>query len=373
MGRIFLVSNTSCSILNFRLELIKALKSRGYRVAALAPEDESVLELKREAEHIPVKNLDRKSKNPIKEIKLFLEYLRVYKKEKPSLVINFTIKPNIYSSLACFMLGIPYISVITGLGYAFIKESPLTKLVSFLYRISLKRAQRVLFLNPEDMDVFLRKKIIKEDNKALMIYSEGVNTEHFSPDFCQGLEKPKTKVFLLVSRLLWSKGVGEFVEATRVLKGKGYKFESWILGPLDKENPDAINESQIKEWQEEGVIKYLGSTRDVRPYLCKASCVVLPSYYREGIPRCLLEAMAMEKPIITADAPGCREVCFDGVNGFLVKPGDALCLAAVMEKVLNLSDEERINMGKEGRRIAVERFKVDKVVDIYLREIEKIF
>jgi len=234
------------------------------------------------------------------------------------------------------------------------------------------RSRKVIFQNPDDLNTFMQRGIVKSD-KLILVPGSGVNTERFSPDFCQGLEKPKTKVFLLVSRLLWSKGVGEFVEATRVLKGKGYKFESWILGPLDKENPDAINESQVKEWEEEGIIKYLGSTRDVRPYLCKASCVVLPSYYREGIPRAILEAMAMEKPIITADAPGCKEVCLDGVNGFLVKPKEVLCLAHAMEKVLNLSDEERVNMGKEGRRIAVERFKVDKVVDIYLREIEKIF
>ncbi len=191
-----------------------------------------------------------------------------------------------------------------------------------------------------------------------------MNTEYFDPKLCKDNEK-SSFVFLMISRLLWDKGVGEFVTAGKILKRKyGDKVEFWLLGPIDKEDPAAVSEEDIKNWIEEGIINYLGISQDVRPYLCQADCVVLPSY-REGIPRSLLEAMAMEKPIITTDSPGCREVCKDGYNGFLVKPRDVESLVKAMEKMLTMEKEKRIEMGKRGRQMILEEFSEESVIRKY--------
>lgn len=367
MKKIVLTSNTSWSIWNFRKALMDALLEKGYEVYIVAPEDEYA---NRFRNFIALRHLDRKGTNPIKDLKLFLEYISIYKRIKPDFVLNFTIKPNIYSSLACRVLGIKCISTITGLGYVFIKESPLTKLVSLLYKVALDKNHKVIFLNPDDVELFLARSIVYKD-KTVIIKSEGVNTEYFSPEFCKDFQEFPF-VFLMVSRLLWDKGVGEFVSAGRVLKRKyGDKVEFWLLGPVDKGNPAAVSEEDIKNWVDEGTINYLGASQDVRPYLCQADCIVLPSYYREGIPRSLLEAMAMEKPIITTDNPGCREVCKDGYNGFLVKPRDVESLVKAMEKMLTMEKEKRLQMGKNGRLWVLEEFSEEKIVAKYLEIIQK--
>ena len=366
MKKVVLTSNTSWSIWNFRKALMDALLEKGYQVYIIAPEDEYS---KKFPNFIPLRNLDRKGTNPVKDFKLLLEYLSIYKNLKPDVVLNFTIKPNIYSSLACRILGIQCISTITGLGYVFVRETFLTKLVRFLYRFSLAKNYRVVFLNPDDLNLFIESSIVNQE-KAFIIKGEGVSTEYFNPKFCKDNEK-SSFVFLMISRLLWDKGVGEFVTAGKILKRKyGDKVEFWLLGPLDKENPAAVSEEDIKNWIEEGVITYLGVSQDVRSYLCQADCIVLPSY-REGIPRSLLEAMAMEKPIITTDSPGCREVCKDGYNGFLVKPKDVESLVKAMEKMLTMEKEKRIEMGKRGRLWVLEEFSEEKIVAKYLQIIQE--
>ncbi|MFN3976924.1 MAG: glycosyltransferase family 4 protein [Aquificaceae bacterium] len=364
--KLILTSNTSWSVWNFRRGLIRALIDKGFDVYVVAPEDEYS---KNFPKFIPLKNLDRKGKNPIRDAKLLLEYISIYRRIKPDLVLNFTIKPNIYSSLACRLLSIRCISTITGLGYVFVKESLLTKFVSLLYKVSLEKNQKVVFLNPDDKELFLKRGLINEE-KAVIIKGEGINTELFNPKVCQKKEKDAF-IFLMVSRLLWDKGVGEFVSAGRLLK-EAYKenIELWLLGPIDKGNPSSVSEEDIKRWEEEGIIKYLGTTQDVRPFICQADCVVLPSY-REGIPRSLLEAMAMERPIITTDSPGCREVCKDGENGFLVKPRDVESLFRAMERMYRLSGEERESMGRLGRKLAVDEFSEEKVIRDYLEIIFK--
>ncbi len=369
MKTILLSSNTSWYLLNFRYELMKILKEKGYRVVGCASEDEFSKEIQREFEFIPIKNLDRKGTNPFRDFILFLEYLTVYRKIEPKIVLNFTIKPCIYSSLACQVLNIPYVSVITGLGYTFVKDTWLTKLVSFLYRLSLRSVCKVIFQNPDDMKTFMDRRIIGK-SKVALIPGEGVNTSYFSPEFCEDVPKSEKPVFLMISRLLWDKGILQLVSASKMLREKGYDFEVWLLGTIDKGNPSEVPEEKIRSWEEEGLVKYLGFARDVRTYLYQCSCFVLPSYYREGIPRSLVEAMAMGKPIITTDVPGCREVCVDGLNGFLVEPKNVESLAYAMERFLKLSKEEREKMGMEGRKLVVENFSSEKVIGVYLDIIE---
>jgi glycosyltransferase involved in cell wall biosynthesis len=372
MKKIVLTSNTSWSLYNFRFGLMKALKEKVFHVIAVAPEDEYSEKLKEHFDFIALKHLDRKGKNPLKDFKLLVEYLSIYRRLKPALVINYTIKPNIYSSIVCRLLRIKTISVITGLGYVYVRRGWLEKIIDMLYKISLSGNEKIVFQNKEDYEEFLRKRIVPQD-KAKYILGSGVDTGYFNSSICDELKKrDETFTFLMVSRLLWDKGVGEYVESARRIKEKFPQVRFWLLGPLDRGNPSAVPEEKLREWVEEGLVEYLGVAEDVRPFICKADCVVLPTYYREGLPRTILEAMAMEKPVITTDAPGCREAVIDGFNGFLVKPKDVESLFQAMERMLTLSPEERIKMGKRGRDLVLQKFDEKIVIAKYLEIIEKI-
>lgn len=370
MKKIVVTSNTSWSLYNFRLGLMNALKKEGFHVIAVAPEDEYSEKLKKHFDFIALKHLDRKGKNPLKDIKLLVEYLSVYRKLKPELVINYTIKPNIYSSIACRLLRIKTISVITGLGYVYVRRGWIEKIVDMLYKIALSGNEKIVFQNKEDYEEFLRRGIVTHV-KALYIPGSGVNTEYFSPSIFNELNnRDEIFTFLMVSRLLWDKGVGEYVECARRIKEEFSEVRFWLLGPLDRGNPSAVPEEKLKEWVEEVLVEYLGVAEDVRPFICKADCVVLPTYYREGLPRTILEAMAMEKPVITTDAPGCREAVIDGFNGFLIKPKDVKSLFQAMERMLILSPDERMEMGKRGRELVLEKFDEKIVIAKYLEIIE---
>ena len=346
---------------------MRALEEKGYEVIAVSPEDVKYSELlRREFSFFPVKNLDRKGTNPIKDLKLFFEYFLLYRKLKPDLVINFTIKPNIYGSISAGLLGIPSISVITGLGYVFIRESWLTKLVKLLYWLAFRFNRAVVFQNSEDM------KTLKNlcERRCLLIESSGVDLKHFDPKLCKEAKKDEF-TFLFVGRLLTDKGIYELIKAFGKLKKEKPKVKLIIVGSPDEGNPNSVSKGELEKWVKEGLIEWHGFQEDVRPFYCMANCVVLPSY-REGIPRVLLEAMAMEKPIITTDAPGCKNVCVDGVNGFLVKPKDVESLYLVMKRMVDLGDEKLREFGKAGRRLAEEKYSVEKIVREYINLIEAV-
>ncbi len=362
---IVLASNTSFSLYNFRLGLMRRLKELGYDVVCIAPVDDYTEYLKEEFSFYPLKNLDRKGKNPIKDFKLFLEFLSLYRKIKPDLVINYTIKPNIYSSIASGILGIPSISVITGLGYVFLRGGLLEKLVRVLYKISFKFNKFVIVQNSEDCRVV--KYISGNAKKVILIESSGVNTDYFSPAICEKYEKNKGKtVFLFIGRFLKDKGIIELIEAGKLLWHERKDFEIWLLGGIDYGNPQSLREEDINNIKKYEFVKVLPFSKDVRPLICQADCVVLPSYYKEGIPRSLLEAMSMAKPIITTTSPGCMDVCEDGVNGFLVEQRSISSLKVSMERFLNLSEEDRQRMGVLGRELAVRRFDEKIIIEKYL-------
>jgi len=353
---------------------MRYLKSQGAEVYAIAPYDEFAERLKEEFPFVALKHLDRKGKSFFKDFKFFVELYRIYKEHKPDLVLHFTIKPNIYGSIACGLLKIPCIANVTGLGYVFIGKSFLSLIVKKLYKFSFRFPKKIVFQNPVDYDFFISEKIIPS-GKGVVISGSGVNTKKFSPEFCKNLGEnrySKNKfVFLMVSRMLRDKGVKEFVEAGRMVRKKHQGVEFWLLGPVDEGNPAAVPRRVLDEWEREGVIRYLGVTDDVRPFICQSDVVVLPSFYREGIPRSLLEAMAMAKPIITTDAPGCRETVVDGVNGFMVKPKNVESLAIAMEKMLKLSKEERERMGWEGRKMVLEKFDERIVIKKYVEIVQE--
>lgn len=245
--------------------------------------------------------------------------------------------------------------MITGLGYVYTKGGLLKKIVELLYRFSLKRNKFVVVLNIDDLQV-LRNLVATQ--KLVLIGGEGINMDLFKKEFCgeiESLEESKKNIFLFIGRFLRDKGVYELIQAGQKLYQERKDFEIWLLGSVDSGNPSSLKEEEIRDIGKLQFVKILPFTKDVRPFICQADCVILPSY-REGIPRSLLEAMAMEKPIITTDSPGCREICRNGVNGYLVKPMDSESLKKAMERFINLSFSEREKMGNEGRKFALENF-----------------
>jgi len=365
---IILVANTAWSLFNFRKGLIQALIAKGYRITIIAPQDDyfanKLIELG--TTFIPIE-MDVKGANAINDFGLFFKLFKCYKKLKPDIIFHYTIKPNIYGTLAARVLNIKNIAITTGLGYTFIENNLVSKIAHFLYRFSFKWANQIWFLNSDDKDVFLKKKLVSP-KKVMVLNGEGIDLDYFSPD----IKTDNIPRFTLISRLLWDKGVGEFVEAARIIKKMHPEVEFAILGFMGVLNPSAISEQQLEKWLEEKIVKYEGSSTDVRPFIIQSTAIVLPSY-REGIPRTLLEASAMERPIITSDAVGCREVIEDGKTGFSCKVKDVTSLVRALEKMLALTKEEWIIMGKNGRSKMKEQFNENIIIEHYINTINNYF
>ena len=365
---ILIVSNTSWYLYNFRLGLIRTLLERGYEVSTLAPKDDSSTNLQAAGcQHISFE-MDNKGVNPLSDLTMMRSLSRIYSEINPDLILHYTIKPVIYGSMAAAKLGIPFINNITGLGTAFIKKNWVTWLVKQLYRLSQKNANHVLFQNADDRELFSREKLIPEDVTQEVIPGTGIDIDLFN---VRPYPESNPVTFLLIARMLWDKGVGEFVEAARQIKSEFSDVHFQLLGFLDVINRTAISRQQMQIWTEQGVIEYLGETNDVRDYIASSSCVVLPSY-REGLPRTLLEAASMARPIIATDVTGCREIVQDGQNGFLCKPKDTESLAKKMSVFLNLPLKKRREMGLQGRKVIERRFDEKKVVGTIINRINNI-
>jgi glycosyltransferase involved in cell wall biosynthesis len=354
--------NSSWNILNFRSGLIEALKADGYRVIALSPADGYQDRFAAiGVEHVPIA-IDSAGLSPIRDLRLLVRYRRELKRIGADLFLGYTAKPNIYGSLAARSLGIPVINNVSGLGTAFIGTGPLTRIVSTLYRIALRRSATIFFQNPEDRDLFLSLKLVSEDRSRLLPGS-GIDLERFTPS--AEPRRPGPFTFLLVGRLLWQKGVREYAAAARLVRREMPEARFQLLGFLDVPNRSAVSRAEVQAWVAEGLIDYLGEADDVRPHIAAADGIVLPSY-REGLPRTLLEGAAMAKPLIATDVPGCRQVVEHGINGFLCQVADAASLAKAMLALARLADEQREAMGAAGRRrverdyaerIAIERYR----------------
>jgi glycosyltransferase involved in cell wall biosynthesis len=360
MKKILLISNTSWSIYNFRYGLMKELK-KNFNVSFCANYDDYTEKLKEDFNYYQVK-IDRKGKNPIKDILLLFSFCKVIKREKFDLVINYTIKPNIYGALACRIKKTKCINVVTGMGHVFIKKNVLSFLVKCLYKISFNFAEKIIFLNKEDLNFFVENRIIKKE-KAVLFPGEGININHFSPSFCKE-RRDSEFTFLYAGRMLKEKGVVELVKAFKETN-KYHLCKLILVGKIDKGNPSAISEKEIKKITEDKNIKHYKETEDVRNFICDCDCLVLPSY-KEGLPRILLEAFSMEKMIIATDISGCREIV-EGVSGsFLTKPKDIIDLTKKMIEAINLTPDERKNIGKKGKEKIAKVFDEKIVIKKYL-------
>jgi glycosyltransferase involved in cell wall biosynthesis len=366
--KIIFTSNVSWSIYNFRKGIMTELKSRGHNVLFCATPDGYTSKLETLGfEFIPI-NVERKGTNFFKDLGLIARLYKIYGKEKPDLVFHNSIKPNIYGAIAAKLAAVGCVNTVSGLGYIFIQKNIYFYLVQFLYTLACSFSEKTFFQNKDDMELFLAKKIVKP-GKAALVKGSGVDVEFFKPEYCKNIKK-ESGVFLFsfIGRVLWDKGVKEFIDAAAIIKKKYPQTRFNILGMIDKGNPAAVRMTEIESWQKAGLVEYLGEASDVRPFICASDCVVLPSY-REGTPKSLLEASAMEKSIITTDAAGCREVVEDGVTGFSVPIKDAKRLSEAMQKVIELSFEERETMGKAGRSKVIREFSEKRVIEMYFYEL----
>ena len=369
MKKIAIVIHNTWQGYNFRMNLARALKKAQYDVVFISPFDAKYSPLiAKEFEYHPL-YFDAKGINPLNDFKTMLALRKMYKQVAPDLVLNFSIKPNIYSSIVSGIMGIPSVSNITGLGTVFIKEGLVTRIAKGLYKYALHFNRKVFFQNSDDKNLFVKSHLVQEE-KIDLLPGSGVDLEKFMPQTPQ--KKQEKFVFLLIARLLRDKGVLEFIEAVRMLKKRYETIEFQLLGAADFMNQTAISREEVKKWEDEGLVTYLGVSDSVQNVIMHADCVVLPSY-REGTPRSLLEACAMEKPIIATDVVGCREVVEDGVNGYLCEVRNAQDLADKMEKMYSLTAEERQRLGQAGREKIIREFDEKIVITKYLETLEEIF
>jgi len=363
--RIIIGTNTAWNLINFRSGLIRALVSQGYDVIAVAPIDKYAQKLTElGCRYLPLP-MDNKGTHPGRDLLLLWRYYRLIRSLRPNVFLGYTIKPNIYGSLASRLAGVTTINNIAGLGIVFNSDGPLNLLVRKLYRIALARSHKVFFQNDEDQLLFVSNRLVAQAI-ADRLPGSGIDLKRFTPSPMP--ERPVVR-FLMIARMLWDKGVGEYVEAARMLKQRGVDAECCLLGFLDVQNPAAISQQKMDDWVQEGVIRYLGMSDDVREEIAQAHCIVLPSFYREGTPRALLEAAAMARPIVTTDSVGCRNVVDDGVNGFLCQPKNASDLAAKMALIVTMSSAERASMGQRSREKVEREFDEQIVIRKYLQAI----
>ncbi|EKX59225.1 Putative glycosyltransferase [Rhodobacter sp. AKP1] len=307
--------------------------------------------------------MERNGTSPIAEARLLFSIFNVIRRARPDVVFSYTIKNNIYGGIACRALGVPFVPNVTGLGPMFNATGLLNRTVRTLYRVAFGKARAVFFQNSSDLELFTGSRLVSKDRVRLLPGS-GVDLNRFAasplPERGEGIR------FLLVARLLWDKGVGVYADAARKVRETFPLARFQLLGPLDPDSKSGISRAQLDEWISEGVVDYLGSTQDVVPFLQAAHCIVLPSYYREGTPRSLLEAGAVGRPIITTDMPGCRDVVVERDSGFLVAPRDADQLASACQAFLSFGPEAQAAMGVASRRHIAQTYDEETVIDAYL-------
>jgi glycosyltransferase involved in cell wall biosynthesis len=364
--KVIFFANTDWYLYNFRLDFAKYLREKGWEVVLMAPAGEHTEKLTAAGFRFIPFEFSRKGMNPFIEQRTIQRIKKIYAEEKPDLVHHFTIKCVIYGSLAAKEVGIrAIVNSITGLGYIFLDNKITTKMirkiVSSLYKKALKDTE-VIFENPDDAALFEKYGFTTEGNTHIIL-GTGIDTELFRP-----IPPPDSiPLIILPARMLWDKGVGEFVKAAEILKSKSLQARFALVGKKDDGNPSSISYEQLSFWQKEGNVEWWGWQEDILTVISISDIVCLPSY-REGLPRILIEAASCGRPIVTTNVPGCREVVVDGVTGFLVPAKDPKSLAYALEKLIR-SNEMRIEMGTAARKRAIEFFSISRVND----EIFKIY
>ncbi|WP_342607930.1 glycosyltransferase family 4 protein [Vibrio tritonius] len=370
MNKIVAISaNTSWYLYNFRCNTIKELVNRGYEVIAISPKDDYSIMLESiGAKYIPI-DIDQGGTNPFLDLKTLWTFKSIFSFNRIDVVLNFTPKNNIYATLAAAMCGVKSINNVAGLGVLFINENLTSKIARFLYKLSQKYASKIFFQNEEDRSLFLDNKMARREITDRLPGS-GADLSRFT---ITPAEDDGCVRFLLIARMLYDKGIGHYVEAARELKQKyGESVEFRLLGFLDVSNPSAVSKSEMQAWVDEGIVNYLGVSDKVEEEIAQVDCMVLPSFYREGVPKSLLESGAMGKPIVTTDNVGCRETVDDGINGFLCEPRSTSSLVEALDKLISMTHQERLTMGEASRRKIETEFDEKIVIQKYLDAIEEV-
>lgn len=357
--RILIVANDSSGLQNFRGMLIEQIIKRGHKVAAILPKSDDQFQIEAENQlkkigcriyHVA---MERRSMNPMKDLKLIMSYRTCLKRLNPDLVLTYTIKPNIYMGFLCAVRKISYAANITGLGSAFQRGGLFGEGISLLYRIALNKAKVVFFENQGNLQHMVKKGIVRE-KKACLLNGAGVDTEKFS--YMEYPENDKKVEFLFIGRVMREKGIEELLLAMKKLINEGEKCKLSILGILEEDYLE-----KIRKYEKEGWLNYYGLQKDIRPYIKKSHCFVLPSWH-EGMANTNLENASSGRPIITSNIHGCLEAVQEGNTGFLVNKRDVDDLYHTMKKFIELSYDEKKNMGVEGRKYMKEKFeKIDVV------------
>lgn len=351
-------------MLFFRRELLEHFLTKGHTVMIVAPcegEEGLIEKLPIGIDYIPIKMI-RTSKNPLSDFTLFTKLLIIFWKRKPDYIFNYTIKPNIYGSMAAKLVGIPCSSMIAGLGYTFTNNRLSSRIARLLYRIGMKCSQHLLLLNKDNLQTIKKARLCDNRKLILMKGGEGVNLDYYT--FFDN--RSDGVIFLFIARLIEEKGYNEFVKAAQHVKVLYPNTRFRVVGAFDIGYPTAITHEQVNADVRSGYIEYLGTTDNMLNYYKDPGIVVcIPSYYSEGLNRSLMEGCAVGKPIITTDHPGCRETVIDKKNGYMVPSKDVNALIEAMIRYIKLSPEEKNEMSNESRKHAVLNFDIKQVVQLY--------
>ena len=362
MKTVLVLTNNIGGLHSFRKEVMKAIVDSGYNVYISEPDDDERVEyFEGIGCHIITTNLNRRGMNPIEDFKLMMNYLRIIKQLNPKVVLSYTIKPNIYGGITCRLTGIPQLANVTGLGDAMENGGWLQMLTIILYKIGISKSKCVFFQNQMNRDYCISHKICGE--KSVLLPGSGVNLQHH---IYQDYPSDGIIKFLFISRLLKDKGTDEFFEMAEKIKERYPQTEFQILGWIEGDY-----QKRLDVLVKKGVINYLGTTSDVRPFLSKVHCTVLPSYH-EGMSNVNLESAANGRPVITTNVPGCCETVDDERTGYLVEPRNVQSLIDAVERFISLPYSQKVLMGKEARKKVEREFDRQIVVDAYLKEISEI-
>lgn len=372
--RIVFCDNRLGGLLGFRRDIILHFVEQGYEVTLVAPK--ATTNWDKVGKVIPCVKIVHvpmapNGLNPVSDIHTLFAYRALFKKLRPDVIFTYTIKPNIYAGMAAHSLGIPSVSMLAGLGYMFAGNNLLRRVIRRFYKWGIRSSRHVLVLNRSNYDQLLERNMVEPERLILLPGGEGVNLHDYTQqpaDYSNGI------TFLMVSRVLYDKGYTEFVQAAKVVRNKAPRVRFEILGPLAYDSPMGVEDAVFEADRTAGHFRYLGVTNDVAEFVGRPNVVVVvPSKYGEGLNRSLMEACAIGRPIITTDIPGCRETVEEGKNGYLVPMGNTAHLIRAIKQFIALSEKEKRAMAEHSHQLAVERFDVQDVIDVYDRIINDLF
>jgi glycosyltransferase involved in cell wall biosynthesis len=363
-NKIIFSANSLWFLYNFYGSLMEEFQKLGFEVIATGKSDHSVPLLKEIGVSVIEIPFDSKCGNPVKNLSILFNYMKTFRKTKPACILNFTIKANVYGTIAARLFSIPCINTQPGLGTVFMYKSFSCIMARFLYKLTRNYPLKIFVLNEEDYKELLTRKLAEKE-KLEVIRGSGIDIEKFAPMPDNNTTDSGIRL-LYIGRILKDKGIYEFIDALREMQKQNIKYLCKFVGFVDADNVSAISIDEIKKWEDEGLIKYEGITNDVRPFIADCDVVLLPSKYKEGVPQSLQEASSMEKIIIATNIQGCKDVVVDGHNGFLCEPKNWKSLYDAIKKVIALSPEQRIEMGKNGRKYVSERFEKSIIYKNYL-------